>query len=72
MNGLQMKYFVLKPAGDGLYAQASRDAMQAYARAIRDENPDLSADLEKWRIAEQSAANERDLRSRLESGEVPP
>jgi hypothetical protein len=31
MNGLLMKYFVLKPAGDDRYAAASRKAMRAYA-----------------------------------------
>lgn len=31
MDGLKMKYFVLKPAGDDAYAKASRAAMNRYA-----------------------------------------
>jgi len=69
MTGLQMKYFVLKPKGafDDPYAKASRTALQAYAREIRDENPQLYNDLEKWRIEEQGAANEAHLMAKLES-----
>jgi hypothetical protein len=70
-DDLQMKYFVLKPAGDDAYAKASRDAMQAYARSIRDENPGLYADLETWRINEQGESNKRDLDRRFASGELP-
>lgn len=47
-NGLQMKYFVLKPKGTDWYAQASREAMQTFADSCRDENPDLADDLELW------------------------
>ena len=51
MNGLQMKYFVLKPeskkdADD--YAFASRMAMRAYAANIKHENPQLAKELHKW------------------------
>ena len=72
MTGLQMKYFVLKPRGDfhDPYAKASRAALQAYAREIRDENPGLYADLEKWRIEEQGRANKADLQRRLDAGEL--
>lgn len=31
MDGLMMKYFVLKPRGNDAYAAASRAAMHAYA-----------------------------------------
>ena len=55
MFGLKMKYFVLKPqsktVGD-LYAKASRIAMEAYAKEIRDINPELSLELSNWANAE--------------------
>lgn len=47
-NGLQMKYFVLKPKGMDIYAKASRAAMVAYADTIAEKNPDLSEDLFDW------------------------
>ena len=47
-SGLQMKYFVLKPAGDTAYGHASRKAMLIYARIIRTTNPKLAQDLEDW------------------------
>jgi hypothetical protein len=48
MNGLEMKYFVLKPKGDDPYAAASRKAMEAYADAIKRENPRLARALISW------------------------
>ena len=68
-TGLKMKYFVLKPAGDGPYAEASRSALQAYARAIREENVDLYSDLENWRIEEQGEANKRRIDRQFEEQE---
>ncbi len=65
MTGLQMKYFVLKPAGDDPYAQASRNAMREYAKYIQGENIELSHDLDMWAINEQGEANKRDLERRL-------
>ena len=47
-NGLKMKYFVLKPAGDDIYAQASRAAMFAYATLIAKKDETLARDLNKW------------------------
>jgi len=58
MNGLQMKYFVLKPAGNGPYAIASRNAMLAYAEEIQDENRDLFLDLVKWVSDEERKAQQ--------------
>lgn len=55
MAGLKMKYFVLKPEGDDEYALASREAMANYAAVIRDTNPKLAKDLEKW-VRKESAA----------------
>lgn len=51
MTGLQMKYFVLRPHAKSLsdhYALASRQAMLAYARAIRGHNEQLANELEEW------------------------
>ena len=48
MNGLMMKYFVLKPTGEDLYAGASRLAMLEYARVIEPENPELAKALREW------------------------
>ena len=48
MNGLEMKYFVLKPSGTDAYAKASRIAMKAYANHIEAINKDLCDDLRNW------------------------
>lgn len=48
MEGLKMKYFVLKPSGKNPYAIASRKAMIAYAESIHEENWKLATDLMKW------------------------
>lgn len=48
MNGLQMKYFVLKPTGNNSYATASRRAMLEYAKVIRDTNSELADELRSW------------------------
>lgn len=55
MNGLEMKYFVLKPRSkepDDDYAHASRQAIKEYARCIESVNPDLAMELLDWRAAE--------------------
>lgn len=54
MEGLQMKYFVLKPKGNTKYHNASRLAMTAYANAIEDENPELAKELMNWVFNETS------------------
>lgn len=51
MIGLKMKHFVLKPRSKTTsdpYAKASRIALMAYARSIRDINPKLSHALYCW------------------------
>ena len=48
MDGLKMKYFVLKPTGDNPYSVASRQAMYSYARSIASENPSLAKELREW------------------------
>lgn len=55
--GLQMKYFVLKPKGDDLYACASRRAMRQYALTIRRANPQFAHDLLAWADAEWMATD---------------
>jgi hypothetical protein len=56
VNGLEMKYFVLKPRGNDIYAVASRLAMQAYAATVDRENPILAASLRAWIDVEANEA----------------
>ena len=60
MDGLTMKYFVLKPRGSDAYARASRDAMRAYAAAVQGENPALCDGLMLWARNEEEAAYRND------------
>lgn len=57
MDGLIMKYFILKPrAKDNawdVYALASRMAMLAYAEAVQSENPQLAKELIGWVTREE-------------------
>ena len=51
MDGLKMKYFVLKPAAkthDDPFAKASQEAMLVYADNIECVNPELADELRKW------------------------
>ena len=48
MKGLIMKYFVLKPKGNDVYAEASRKAMRAYANHIHQHNKELAIELSNW------------------------
>ena len=59
MDGLTMKYFTLKPAGDDIYAAASRRAMRQYANMIERDNPRFAADLRSWADREWEAAVKR-------------
>lgn len=59
MNGLMMKYFVLKPAGDSPYSFASRSAMETYADAIGAENGKLADELRAWVKREEDARHAR-------------
>ena len=64
MSGLEMKYFVLKPKSKtvcDLYAKASRIALEAYAKAIRDFNPKLSFELSNWANREHFKEAELDI-----------
>jgi hypothetical protein len=58
MDGLLLKYFVLKPKGSDAHAAASRAAMRTYARMIRTENVSLSDDLRQWADREKEAAGD--------------
>jgi hypothetical protein len=55
-DGLQMKYFVLKPKGKDAYAVASREAMRRYATEIDSDNPVLADELRDWADRETNAA----------------
>lgn len=56
MDGLMMKYFVLKPGGTDLHAKASRRAMRSYAALIEQENQQFADELRAWADAEYSKA----------------
>jgi hypothetical protein len=60
MNGLMMKYFVLKPKGKDEYAAASRQAMLAYAQHlfITNTNKEFAKELTAWAEMEREAALE--------------
>jgi hypothetical protein len=45
---LEMRYFVLKPRGNGPHAEASREAMRRYATCIRSSDPELAEQLICW------------------------
>ena len=61
MPGLIMKYFVLKPAGDDIYAKASRMAMRKYAEVIAQDNPEFTHDIRNWVDQENAEAYARSL-----------
>ncbi len=46
--GLTMKYFVLNPHGDNPHGIASREAILAYAGAIKREDELLAVELRNW------------------------
>ena len=54
MDGLIMKYFVLKPRGDDIHAAASRAAMRTYATMIQKDNLELADQLRAWADNEQA------------------
>jgi len=66
--GLEMKYFVLKPRGTGIYAAASRTAMFAYARTILGENEQFSNEIREWASKEMADALYPDI-GKTETGE---
>ena len=56
MEGLLMKYFILKPRGSNVYAKASREAIWKYAEVIESENIVFADDLRTWALKEESLA----------------
>lgn len=74
MAGLQLKYFVLKPAGSGAHAAASRAALRRYADLIEALEPELARDLRMWadrEAAETLVANRRLSESLAEVEHLP-
>ena len=55
---LEMKYFVLKPRGHDVYAEASRAAMRTYANYMADVDNDFSNSLWEWVTIEEDKAHE--------------
>ena len=53
MSTLYMKYFVLKPKGSDMYAEASRRGLEAFARHIRADDKELAEHLFQWIKAEE-------------------
>lgn len=60
MEGLILKYFVLKPKGTDVYAKASRKAMRTYAFEIMDENPAFAHDILDWADRETPVLKDED------------
>ena len=59
MKGLQMKYFVLKPGGNDVFAKASRVAMIRYAGEIMDTDRGFALDIIKW-VGDEEALVEKE------------
>lgn len=57
-TGLLLKYFVLSPAKQDPYGEASRTAARAYAAAIEATNPVLAAELVAWMNMIEEAAGD--------------
>lgn len=53
MTGLEMKYFVLKPGGNSVWAKASRTAMRVFAAEIEQDNPKLAGSIKQWCYEEE-------------------
>jgi len=61
MDGLKMKYFVLKPRGNDIFAAASRKAMRAYSRHIGDVDEIFADELMDWANDEAKKAGVFDI-----------
>lgn len=60
MDGLRMKYFVLRPKAkskDDVHAKASQHAMLVYTVHIREVNPDFASEVEAWAMLEATRQN---------------
>lgn len=65
-DGLQLKYFVLKPGGTGAHARASRSALVAYANTLlaNDVQGQLPERLQCW--AKRDSVSTADLQRLLD------
>ena len=63
MTGLFMKYFVLKPRGGDIYAEASRAAMHSYAKFIKKDNPVFAEEIINWASTEGAEAYAKEKES---------
>ena len=54
---LELKYFVLKPAGRSPHAYAARDAMRTYAESIKFHDEMLAKSLHEWADDERRRAH---------------
>ena len=57
---MKLKFFILEPESkdeNDIYAEASRDALEAFAWTIRDKNPKLSRELLSWAARETIKCN---------------
>ena len=57
MDGLLLKYFVLRPAGNDRHAIASRAAMRTYAHSMHGHNNELSKDIKEWAEREEFSSD---------------
>lgn len=64
-TGLMLKYFVLKPAGIDIYAQASRRAMRSYAALIQSDNEQFAKELRTWADEEFAKAIEAGMHAEV-------
>jgi hypothetical protein len=64
MKMLEMKYFVLKPKGNDVFAEASRAAMRRYAEIIKSVEPGMADELMEWVAAEDETKEEDDEEER--------
>lgn len=60
-KGLQLKYFVLKPAGNTMHGAACRAAMRTYATVIENANAALANELREWTLREEQATGVPDV-----------
>lgn len=63
---LDMKYFVLKPKGMTVFADASRQAMRTFANYIYQEDPSLAKSLSSWADMEEKNAKYEEIEINLD------
>lgn len=65
MSGLELRYFVLKPSGNGLHGYASREALLLYAKIMEVEQPDFAEEIRSWVKEETEKKRIEALASRI-------